>query len=661
VIKPMQDDQLIFMISLPRSGSTLLQKILGGHSDIYTRSEPWLMLHPLYALKTEGIQTRYNAKLAADGVQNFLQELPTEDENYYSSRIRDCYLSLYAPYLNASGKGRFLDKTPRYYEIFDELQKTFPRAKFIILYRNPMAVLASMLETWVKGRYEKLKSYKCDLYEGVEFLQRDFTAYTNTHVVRYEELLLNPEAETEALFNFLQLPNQPDCIEYGRQKGERWMYGDPETVYKKSRPDSQHIDAWHRQLAKPEERKLISDYLHGLGETAFARLGYSFKDAAKVIADADQQNGGSPEGGTSLANLLLSDVELIKQVQHSNAKLRNDIAGYKAQLQNMQQQLEGLEAERGSKQARIEELHGEIGTYEAWLSDRDRQIQSRDEQIQARDIQLNERDAQLQERDLQVRYRDEQLKSRDEQLKARDIQVKERDIQLKERDAQLQERDLQVRHRDEQLKSRDEQLKVCVEQIQARDIQLKERDAQLQERDLQVRHRDEQLKSRDEQLKARDEQILARDEQLARRDMAVEARDVLLIEREQKIQASEARLKACDKQIQLLDVQIAERDVELRRGNDDRARLDAELSAFSERLAQSGGELSASRSALVQEQQRVQEFESNLTSVLTATKGLTEHRAYIRPFKKLQAYRGLLSHLNAIRKKHAALLNRLDK
>ena len=577
MIKPMQDDQLIFMISLPRSGSTLLQKILGGHSDIYTRSEPWLMLHPLYALKTEGIQTRYNAKLAADGVQNFLQELPTEDENYYSSRIRDCYLSLYAPYLNASGKGRFLDKTPRYYEIFDELQKTFPRAKFIILYRNPMAVLASMLETWVKGRYEKLKSYKCDLYEGVEFLQRDFTAYTNTHVVRYEELLLNPEAETEALFNFLQLPNQPDCIEYGRQKGERWMYGDPETVYKKSRPDSQHIDAWHRQLAKPEERKLISDYLHGLGETAFARLGYSFKDAAKVIADADQQNGGSPEGGTSLANLLLSDVELIKQVQHSNAKLRNDIAGYKAQLQNMQQQLEGLEAERGSKQARIEELHGEIGTYEAWLSDRDRQIQSRDEQIQARDIQLNERDAQLQERDLQVRYRDEQLKSRDEQLKARD------------------------------------------------------------------------------------EQILARDEQLARRDMAVEARDVLLIEREQKIQASEARLKACDKQIQLLDVQIAERDVELRRGNDDRARLDAELSAFSERLAQSGGELSASRSALVQEQQRVQEFESNLTSVLTATKGLTEHRAYIRPFKKLQAYRGLLSHLNAIRKKHAALLNRLDK
>lgn len=577
MIKPMQDDQLIFMISLPRSGSTLLQKILGGHSDIYTRSEPWLMLHPLYALKTEGIQTRYNAKLAAAGVQNFLQELPAGDENYYSARLRDCYLSLYAPYLNASGKERFLDKTPRYYEIFDELQKTFPRAKFIVLYRNPLAVFASILETWVKGSYEKLKNYQCDLYEGVEFLQRDFTAYANTHVVRYEELLLNPEGETEALFDFLQLPNQPDCIDYGLQNSERWMYGDPETVYKKTRPDSQHIDAWHKQLAKQEERQLISDYLQSLGATAFTRLGYSFGDAEKAIADAGQQHDGSPDSGISLGNLLLSDAELVKQVRHSNSKLRKDIADHREQLQTLHQQLGALEAEQVSKHARIDELHGEIGTYEVWLSDRDRQIQSRDEQIQARDVQLKERDAQLQERDTQLR-----------------------------------------------------------------------------ERDLQVHHRDHQIQMRDEQLKLRDEQ-------LAQRDNEVRARDALLMEREQLIQAGEARLKACDQQIQQLDVKIAVRDMELRHANDDRARLDAELSAFSKQLMQSGGELSASRSALAQEQRRVQEIESDLKSVLTATSELTEHRAYIRPLTKLRAYKGLLSHLNVIRKKHANLLKRFDK
>lgn len=59
----MTDKNLIFLISLPRSGSTLTQKILGAHSAIYTRSEPWIMLNPLYSLKQEGIDAIYNKQL----------------------------------------------------------------------------------------------------------------------------------------------------------------------------------------------------------------------------------------------------------------------------------------------------------------------------------------------------------------------------------------------------------------------------------------------------------------------------------------------------------------------------------------------------------------------------------------------------------------------
>ena len=53
-------ENLILMISPPRAGSTMLQRILGSHSDIHTVSEPWLVLHPLYALRPEGI--RQNTK-----------------------------------------------------------------------------------------------------------------------------------------------------------------------------------------------------------------------------------------------------------------------------------------------------------------------------------------------------------------------------------------------------------------------------------------------------------------------------------------------------------------------------------------------------------------------------------------------------------------------
>lgn len=52
----MSDSNLIFLISQPRSGSTLLQKLIATSNQIDTLQEPWLMLHPLYALKDHGNQ-----------------------------------------------------------------------------------------------------------------------------------------------------------------------------------------------------------------------------------------------------------------------------------------------------------------------------------------------------------------------------------------------------------------------------------------------------------------------------------------------------------------------------------------------------------------------------------------------------------------------------
>ncbi len=66
-------DNLIFIISLPRSGSTLLQRVLGGHDDVVTSSEPWIMLHPVYGRRDKGISTEYSADWAALGVNEFLE------------------------------------------------------------------------------------------------------------------------------------------------------------------------------------------------------------------------------------------------------------------------------------------------------------------------------------------------------------------------------------------------------------------------------------------------------------------------------------------------------------------------------------------------------------------------------------------------------------
>lgn len=287
----MQDSQLIFMISLPRSGSTMLQKILAGHNEIYTRSEPWIMLHPLFALKKDGIQTRYSSKVAADGVINFLKDMPVDGESLYYSSLRDCYLSLYGQYLSSAKKKYFLDKTPRYYEVFDELQKTFPNAKYVILYRNPIAVLSSILETWVKGNLQNIKEYQGDLFEGVNFLQREFSSYKNTHLIRYEDLLSSPEDATKELFDFLEIPNQPNCVEYGGANTDRWEYGDPSTVYAKSRPDPLHAEIWQEQLKNKDHHKILHDYLITLGRESVERMGYSYEDLERAFIRERPQEG----------------------------------------------------------------------------------------------------------------------------------------------------------------------------------------------------------------------------------------------------------------------------------------------------------------------------------------------------------------------------------
>jgi len=77
--------------------------------------------------------------------------LHPEGEDAYFQAVRQMTLNLYGGVLQNSGKRYFLDKTPRYYYILPELYRTFPEAKYILLLRNPLAILCSIFNTFVQG------------------------------------------------------------------------------------------------------------------------------------------------------------------------------------------------------------------------------------------------------------------------------------------------------------------------------------------------------------------------------------------------------------------------------------------------------------------------------------------------------------------------------
>lgn len=273
---------LIFLISQPRAGSTLLQRMLGSHPDVHTISEPWLMLHPLYALRSKGYEAEYGAFGARSALQTFLQGLPKGEDEYIEG-VRRMYSYLYERALADSGRRYLLDKTPRYYFIIPDLYRTFPEAHYIILLRNPLAVLSSVLRTWVGEDWPRLYHYKHDLVraprlllESLEYLGEQGT------VVHYESLVRNPEGEMGRICHRLNLNFAPEMIAYGNHGLPQWHFGDQGEVYERDRPVGENAEKWVQALDDPLKWRLTKDYLHLLGRETVEQMGYTYEALRQI-------------------------------------------------------------------------------------------------------------------------------------------------------------------------------------------------------------------------------------------------------------------------------------------------------------------------------------------------------------------------------------------
>lgn len=269
---------LVFLSSQPRSGSTLTQKILGAHPSVYTRSEPWIMLYPAYRLKNNLAPAEYNSWLGNKAFQNFLSELP-DGRKAYTEALADMYTELYHSYLEAQGKTLFLDKTPRYYLIVNELHEIFPDAKQVLLLRNPLSVLRSIINSWTKDDHARLIEYKVDFYKAITIFDGLVQEQPSwLYIMHYESLLKNPEEQLSSLCSYLEIEYDPQMLDYHQKPQEKWEFGDPENVYAKKGIDAKNITMeWLGKIDDPQKWRLFYDYLNFVGRERYGRLGYDFE------------------------------------------------------------------------------------------------------------------------------------------------------------------------------------------------------------------------------------------------------------------------------------------------------------------------------------------------------------------------------------------------
>ena len=282
------DHRLVFLISQPRSGSSLLQQLLHAHPRIATLPEPWFLLPLIYTRKYPGVEAEYNSPYAHACLHEFLGRLDG-GLAHYNECLRDCALRIYGKALGDSAPGqRFLDKTPRYYHIAADLLEMFPKAKFLFLLRNPLAVFGSILSYNFQGDFAQMLGAADrlgDLFTAPRNLARiREQTPANALFLRYEDLVTDAEEQLEAVYRHLELEAPARPAEYGVSEEFRDTTSvDTKSIAKHDKPVEHYLESWKQNIDDAQKKSLAREYLDRLGPELMAALGYSHADTVAAL------------------------------------------------------------------------------------------------------------------------------------------------------------------------------------------------------------------------------------------------------------------------------------------------------------------------------------------------------------------------------------------
>jgi tetratricopeptide (TPR) repeat protein len=200
------EDAPIFVVGLPRSGTTLVERILGSHSLLYSAGEL-----DCFALALVDAVRR-----ATGRAQMPRRELVANSAAVDFAALGRDYLQ--RVYLATGGSGRFIDKMPLNYLYCGLIRRALPNAKIVHLTRHPMALCYAMYKTLFKDGYP----FSYDLGEIASYYiaYRQLMTHWQTTLpgavydVSYEALVADQLGETRKLLAYCGLDWEAACAQF---------------------------------------------------------------------------------------------------------------------------------------------------------------------------------------------------------------------------------------------------------------------------------------------------------------------------------------------------------------------------------------------------------------------------------------------------------------
>jgi len=193
---------IIFIVGMPRSGSTLVEQILASHPMIEGGGE-------LFELQEIAEDIRLNGAERAS-MAEAISELKADELHMIGAR----YLASVRRH-RRTDRSFFTDKMPANWQLTPLIHLILPNAKIVDVRRDPVACCFSAFTTYF-NRHTRFPTKLTDLARYYNDYIR-MTAHMDSalpgriHRVRYERLVEDFEAETSRLLDHLGLPFDPAC------------------------------------------------------------------------------------------------------------------------------------------------------------------------------------------------------------------------------------------------------------------------------------------------------------------------------------------------------------------------------------------------------------------------------------------------------------------
>ena len=179
------DNTPIFIVGMPRSGTSLTEQILSSHSDVFGAGE----LNDIELIQQQ-----------ERGINNMA-------DRYLE------HLKQYAPQAK-----HIIDKMPHNFRYLGLIQTMFPKAKIIHCTRNKNDVMWSIYKCNFKGNLPFAFDLKAieQFYGAYEDLMQHWKNVLPYPVLelRYEDLIENQKAQTKQILDFCGLDWQDSCLDF---------------------------------------------------------------------------------------------------------------------------------------------------------------------------------------------------------------------------------------------------------------------------------------------------------------------------------------------------------------------------------------------------------------------------------------------------------------